>query len=445
MTKVLILAYDFPPYVSVGALRPFSWYRYLKDYDVYPIIVTRQWANKYGNQLDYVAPGELPETLIEETEYGTLIKTPYHPNISNRLLLKFGDSRFKFLRKAITGFYEFFQFPFFIGPKTEIYNAANKFLSENKVDAIIATGDPFILFKYASQLSQNYDIPWYADYRDPWIQNKKSNGFNFFLMWQSYFEKKFLKNVETIFTVSSFVKAQIIQNQSGKEFEFITNGYDPQGIDEIRKIPQNKTILSIAFMGTVYKWHPIKQFLEVCNELIMSNFSLQLNFYGISNENEVLDPIKEDYFALKDKIRIYPKMSNKQLLNNLAANNILLLFNDYSILGTKIYDYLAIQRKIILCFIEDKETQVLKKKHYYIKEFEDQSQHLQQDLILETNSGIVVKDKGHLKQVLNDIYTEFTQNGFIACNSNGIEKYSRKIQAQKLAEILKAKQKQDLY
>jgi len=198
-------------------------------------------------------------------------------------------------------------------------------------------------------------------------------------------------------------------------------------------------------MGTVYKWHPIKQFLEVCNELIVNNFLLQLNFYGISNENEILDPIKEDYFALKDKIRIYPKMSNKQLLNNLAANNILLLFNDYSILGTKIYDYLAIQRKIILCFIEDKETQVLKKKHYYIKEFEDQSQHLQQDLILETNSGIVVKDKGHLKQVLNDIYTEFTQNGFIACNSNGIEKYSRKIQTQKLAEILKAKQKQDLH
>jgi len=28
--KVLILAYDFPPYVSVGGMRPYNWYRYLK-------------------------------------------------------------------------------------------------------------------------------------------------------------------------------------------------------------------------------------------------------------------------------------------------------------------------------------------------------------------------------------------------------------------------------
>ncbi len=34
MKKLLILAYDFPPYVSVGGLRPYAWYRYLKEYGV---------------------------------------------------------------------------------------------------------------------------------------------------------------------------------------------------------------------------------------------------------------------------------------------------------------------------------------------------------------------------------------------------------------------------
>ncbi len=32
MKKVLILAYDFPPYVSVGGLRPYSWYKYFKEF-----------------------------------------------------------------------------------------------------------------------------------------------------------------------------------------------------------------------------------------------------------------------------------------------------------------------------------------------------------------------------------------------------------------------------
>ena len=84
MKKVLILAYDFPPYVSVGGLRPYSWYKYFKEFGLYPIVVTRQWSNKYGNHLDYIAPSETNETIIEETEYGKIIRTPYKPNLSNR-------------------------------------------------------------------------------------------------------------------------------------------------------------------------------------------------------------------------------------------------------------------------------------------------------------------------------------------------------------------------
>ena len=34
MKKLLILAYDFPPYISVGVLRPYLWYKYMKEYGV---------------------------------------------------------------------------------------------------------------------------------------------------------------------------------------------------------------------------------------------------------------------------------------------------------------------------------------------------------------------------------------------------------------------------
>ena len=59
--RVLILAYDFPPYVSVGGLRPYAWYKYLRECGVYPVVITRQWANRYGNALDYIAAGESDE------------------------------------------------------------------------------------------------------------------------------------------------------------------------------------------------------------------------------------------------------------------------------------------------------------------------------------------------------------------------------------------------
>ena len=110
MKKVLILAYDFPPYVSVGGLRPFNWLRHFKEFDIEPVVITRQWGNTFGNHLDYIAEGSSNQLITELTEFGTVLRTPYHPNLSNRLLMKYGEKRFKFLRKVISGFYELGQF-----------------------------------------------------------------------------------------------------------------------------------------------------------------------------------------------------------------------------------------------------------------------------------------------------------------------------------------------
>jgi len=168
MKKVLILAYDFPPYISVGGLRPYSWFKHFKAFDINPIVVTRQWNNKYANGFDYIAASKNTQTIIEKTEYGTIIKSPYFPNLANRILLKYGYNKYKIFRKIGSGFYELFQWCFFIGPKVQLYFAAREYLKTNRVDVIIATGEPYILFRYASVLSKKNNIPWIADYRDPW-------------------------------------------------------------------------------------------------------------------------------------------------------------------------------------------------------------------------------------------------------------------------------------
>ena len=42
-----------------------------------------------------------------------------------------------------------------------------------------------------------------------------------------------------------------------------------------------------------------------------------------------------------------------------------------------------------------------------------------------------------LLEVLKDLYNEFQTTGQIACDSHGLEQYSRKIQVEKLAEVIK--------
>lgn len=437
MKKILILAYDFPPYVSVAGLRPYSWYKYLHQYDIHPVVVTRQWKNKHGNALDYISPGYSNSIDIQKTFRGTVIKTPYIPNLSNRIHLKYGKNKLSSIRRFITAYYEFLQYILPIGNKKEIYYAADEIIKNEKIDCIIATGEPFVLFKYAAQLSKKHSIPWIADYRDPWIQNVSLKD-KFYKNWFAYFERVYLKTASKITTVSTFIKKQIEQNIEDKEFGIIYNGYDPEIVNEIKNITQSKNTLSIAFTGTIYKWHPIESILQTCNELIaQSDIKLELFFYGTNEENLIKEKILAKYTNLNKCVFFHSKMENLKLAKSLAKHNVFLLFNDYSILGTKIFDYLAVNRKILLCYDDDKVSKQLKDTYYLYEELEDESNRLQADVIEETNSGIVIKDSEHLKQVLIELNNELREKGIIECNSVNIDKYSRVYQVEKLVEKIK--------
>jgi hypothetical protein len=128
-------------------------------------------------------------------------------------------------------------------------------------------------------------------------------------------------------------------------------------------------------------------------------------------------------------------LPNQELAKEMSTNNVLLLFNYYEFTGTKIYDYLAVKRKILLCFGNDPEALQLKKQ-FYFKTIETTIQP-QVDILKTTNSGIVVKNAAHLQEVLGELWDEFSTTGQVACDSVGVEKYSRKVQVEKLAELIR--------
>ena len=438
MKKVLILAYDFPPYVSVGGLRPYSWYKYLNELDVYPTVITRQWGNKYGNHLDYITPSQSDKILIEETKQGTIIRTPYKPNLANKIMLKYGDNKFKVLRKLISAFYELFQWVFNIGPKIQLYFATKEYLKNNKVDVIIATAEPFILFRYASKLSQEFNTPWIADYRDTWSSNKLRAPNLLLKIFYTFVENKYVKTADLITTVSGYLKNLIAQTlKVNLPSEIIINGFDDALPNKFRDITQSSKILNIALAGTIYKWHPIESVFNICSQFVNENKTIQLNFYGVNIEKELQDLLKTNFPILEKSVTFYPKIDNELLVKELSKSNIMLLFNDYFISGTKIYDYLAVKRKILFCFTNEQDAKVLKHKYYSSEDNKKFNNHLQEDIIKETNSGILIENTTHLKNVLQELYLEHNKNGFIECNSYDIEKYNRKLQVEKLARLIK--------
>ncbi|MEY3048904.1 MAG: hypothetical protein RL365_942 [Bacteroidota bacterium] len=437
MIRVLILAYDFPPYVSVGGLRPFSWFKHFKEFDVEPIVITRQWGNTYGNNLDFVAPGWSKECVIEESLEGTIIRTPYTPNLSNRLLLRFGEKRFRWLRKVISAYYEVQQFFFIVGPKKEIYKAAKSYLNQQKVDVIIATGEPFVLFHYAHKLGATYNLPWIADYRDPWTPNLKNQNWlikNFY----SILENRISSKAKLITTVSSFVETQIQKQVANAKFSIIPNGFDDQAMKLIENLEQDREMLRIGFVGTIYEWHPLIGIIETMNRWVAKfpDRKIELHFYG-TNKNEFISRlVKNQYPKLIDAVVTHPKLPNQQLLEKLASHNVLLLFNYYAFMGTKIYDYLGLKRKILFCFTDDPESIELKNR-YYPLDVKGASESMQKELIIKSNAGILVSNADELIEVLNDLYHEHKETGEIKCHSSGVAQFSRRIQVERLANQIK--------
>lgn len=439
LKKVLILAYDFPPYVSVGGHRPYSWFCHLRDFGIEPIIVTRQWSNVHGNHLDYVSAGSSDSAYTEQDERGLIIRSPYRPNLSNRLLLKYGEKKFRTLRKIITAFYEVAQFFLPTGPRVELWREADRYLSENRVDAIVATGEPFVLFHYASELSEKYGIPWLADYRDPWSQSRGRSVPG--LKWlTAYLERRCLRNAHSFVTVSEFVARLIRKNVPSKDFSLILNGYDGLAVEGASRVQQARERLTIAFAGTVYKWHPLEGVLAVCQELLESGqlSDMELQFYGVNVGPELRELVASRFTALQGRVLVCPRLAEGDLAKKLGRANLFLLFNDYSILGTKIFTYLGMKRRILLCFARDQEALALKAEHFCVEEFGEEQSALQADVINETRSGVVVRDSAALRDVLLSADAEFQSKGRVDCHSIGTQIYSRRLQAQKLAELLRS-------
>ena len=438
MKKVLILAYDFPPYISVGGMRPYNWYKYLKEFDVEPVVITRQWGNVHGNQLDYISAGESEKCILEETEFGTILRTPYQPNFANRLMLKYGEKKYRILRKSISAFYEFAQFMTPSGPKAELYRGAKHYLKNNEVDVIIATGDPFVLFSFASKLSKEFDIPWIADYRDPWSQSFTAKKGSIQRKIDYFFEKKYVQTADSLITVDILFKLKLAQFFPSKQINILPNGFDPIEIEKTKNIEQNNSLLTFAFIGTIYLWHPLNRLLESFSNFIKENPQSQIliKFYGINDREFIEEKSKKLFPELLDKLIFLPKIPNGDLLQKVSKDNVLLLFNYYQFTGTKIYDYLGLKRRILLCFENDREANKLKEQYYFKTIETDICPQI--DIINESNSGVIVKDAAHLKEVLKELYKEFEEKGFIACDSIGVAKYSRKIQVEKLGTLIKS-------
>lgn len=356
--KVLIITYYWPPSGGSGVQRWVKFTKYLKQFDWNPIIYTP--SNPERPAIDESLLKDIPEEIqvLQQPiwEPYSIYKKFVGIKKDERLgsgLMKSGNES-TFFHKLSTWIRGNFFIPdarkFWITPSQKFLI---NFCNENKIDAIVSTGPPHSMHMIAESVAAETDIPWLADFRDPWTNIDFFEDLrlsNFARKKHHKLEKRILDNADSVVVISPTMKAEF-QEITQTPVKVITNGFDSSDFDNIKIIPNDKFVLSHVGMMTPTRnpeilWEALKDLNKEHPEF-SKNFNLRLIGRIDSSIQESIKKHKIEHiisfidYVPHSKIVEYQKNSAALLLivNNTPNANL--------ILTGKFFEYLAADRPIV--------------------------------------------------------------------------------------------------
>ena len=418
MKKILIISYFYPPGNFAGSYRIHAWATYLRNAGYEPIIVTRHWDQ---NCTDFTAISQENDVLVSKENGIKVFRTPYKGTFRDRLIKK--NRRFNIVGKIFSFINLLFSLYWLkLNPAHNLLSKSREILSDDQeIQLVITSGRPFYQFQFLSQLRREFPhIRCFGDYRDPWNTNTNINQSakrKFFRWLETPIEKKTINSFEGIITCSEGIKDNIKTLIKNKPITVITNGFDDfiKGPEKAR----NNNLFEIAYIGSLYDNQEIERFIIP----LMSNMyhkRFKLIFYGLNNQekqkNRILDLTEQSTL----QIEIKPWLEKEEMLNEAVTSDALLICGIPDRKGTytaKFFDYLALQKNIILC---PSDNDVL------------------QSEINRLNLGWILNDQSEINEWISLInrYMEENKRPVYSGNQEEIEKFKYEAQVNKLANIL---------
>jgi glycosyltransferase involved in cell wall biosynthesis len=296
--------------------------------------------------------------VVESDGRSTIIRVPYLPNLRDRMLARFGEQRFSLLRRMLTAYYSIAQYFTFMGDnRAGIYHAASEQLQKHTCHAIIATGEPFVLFRYAKKLSERFNIPWVADYRDGWSTN--------WGVWETGGKleqgiyRNIIRHVERsvtpsakLVTVAAPALTPDIQTVIGDHrYETIFNGYFPELFAAMAPAERQNGVFRIAYSGTLYGYQRLEVFLEGLNQFMqekgLSAADVNVTFYGLDMQSDQRERLLNYDPFLHGTLHSTPRIPHETLLRKLNASDVMLILTNPSRgqLYAKVFDYSGIKER----------------------------------------------------------------------------------------------------
>lgn len=427
MKRVLIITYYWPPSGGSGVQRWLKMSKYLPENDWQPVIYTAE---------DAEYPVEDPSLEQDVAKEAEIIRRPIvepYTYYKKFLGMKKGEKvKAGFINEGTkkNGWKEslsvWLRGNFFI-PDARCWwvkpsvKYLTGYLKEHPVDAMISTGPPHSMHLIAKALHKKFNIPWVADFRDPWTD------IDFYkdLKLTRCADRKHHRLENQVLTEATKVVtvgwdcARGLERHGAKDVAVITNGYDETFVEtQGRASLHQSTMFTMSHIGIIGENRNPESFWQVIGELTPS-IDLKIKLIG-QVDNSVIESIKRN--NIEKYVEIIPYIPHNQVIEEQAKSDVLLLFvnntpNAKGILTGKIFEYMASGRPILCLGPEDGDSA---------------------RILNETKTGITVDfdDKEKMKSVILDLTTKYQENQLITNDIKAVEKYSRRNLTKEFVTIL---------
>jgi len=370
MKKVLIITYYFPPRGGVAVIRIHKFVKYLRDFGWEPVVLTVK--QNYCAYRDEHLLAELPENLIiyytkqpflqriiRDVQHQARIATPdeyVHRGtfsiLSNKIYLLIRNIKNR-LNKII------FLYDDYIGWKPIVLREIKRIVREHQIDILFTSCRPYSINMIGDAISNRYGIPWIADFRDPWTQDKRYFNPPTFLhrIMAEREEKKTMCHASKIVSVSEPMTSYFMKtyhNLDPAKFLTITNGYDGDEKTVSYNRLRDPERFIITYTGTFYLhqtpvwfYNAIRLFLE---ENPAARKHLIIRLVGKSQKDFEAYPYQIGIGDVIDPIGFIPHEQVKTYLNE-SDILLLVLYSDSKeydfVYSGKFFEYLPVRKPIL--------------------------------------------------------------------------------------------------
>jgi len=425
MKKVLIIAYYWPPSGGGGVQRWLKFVKYLPQFGWEPIVYTPENPNAPANDLSLEKDIPAGITVLKQP-----IKEPYqiYRLMTGRKKTENLGAAFASEKKnpKLEKFAIWLRSNFFI-PDARIFwvkpsvKYLTQYLRNNPVDIIVTTGPPHSMHLIGLNLRKKINIPWIADFRDPWI------GIDYYdeLLLTGWADKKHqklerqvLESTDHVITVSK-ANTEAFNQLGFDHISFITNGFDQDDLSTGSVEPDSA--FSIAHIGTFMFNRNPETLWQVLSELISENagFAKDLKIKLIGKVDQRITE-RINHYHLHQYLDQRKYLPHDQAILELKKSQLLLLVinktgNSMGMLTGKIFEYISSERPV-LC-IGPKGCDAGK-------------------LLNETRTGSLteMEDKVGLKNTILQYYNAY-KRGDLKVEPIKLENYSRKTLTKQLSVI----------